>query len=199
MRLLARAHAAASLVRAGSPRCQEREWPNLGGERVVRKPKAALPTDTKPSAATDVDSLGEFSGRRLVLGLLVSATAVSVNQLAGNLPRLNANGDATTSYERSLDFEGDAVSVPFLETRLSEVLTTSGGVNGAEVEELVALLERREGSQYFASSGRGRWVLPWVGGWERIYASDADASFVGGPPRPSLKLATGYPPPPPSP
>ena len=45
----------------------------------------------------------------------------------------------------------------------------------------VTELEERGGSQLESSSGFGRWVLPWVGGWQRLWTNSADASFLGGP------------------
>uniref|UniRef100_A0A7S2N0P2 Uncharacterized protein n=1 Tax=Haptolina brevifila TaxID=156173 RepID=A0A7S2N0P2_9EUKA len=38
---------------------------------------------------------------------------------------------------------------------------------------------------------KGRWVLPWVGGWERIYAASPDATYMGGPKETSFRARGG--------
>jgi hypothetical protein len=48
-------------------------------------------------------------------------------------------------------------------------------------EGVVAELEERGGSQIGAAGGTGRWVLPWVGGWQRLWTNSPDASACGGP------------------
>jgi len=166
----------------------ERVWPNLGGERVVNvnKRKSKPPGDDdwrKPIRFDGVaGALGEFSSRRLLLGLLISGAAT---QLAGPRKPVPLAPPSDLVDEGDL---GDAVTSPALETQFI-ALATSGG-DAYALDPLISRLEAYGGSQLFASSGRGRWVLPWVGGWERLYASQGDATFLGGPAVDSLRLAT---------
>ena len=68
-----------------------------------------------------------------------------------------------------------------METQLEDVLL--GRVSG-QPAKLVEELEERGGSQFAAAANTGRWVMPWVGGWERIWTDNpVDASFLGGPSR----------------
>ena len=44
--------------------------------------------------------------------------------------------------------------------------------------------------QLFAAEASGRWVLPWVGGWESVWAAQADRSAFGGPSQLRFDLST---------
>ena len=69
-----------------------------------------------------------------------------------------------------------------LETRFLESAAAGDFRRGdAETADLVDRLEKLGGSQLPAAFNRGRWTLPWVGGWECKWLSQEDASFLGGP------------------
>jgi len=147
--------------------------PSRNGARVIRLPKES------GRSVKDVDR------RSLVLGGLAAfAAPVALISTSFGGPK----GGTPSSVAKSAA-EGDAVTRPQLELLLLETLQ-SGSADGAEVEKLVSELETREGSQLFASNARGRWVLPWLGGWERVWANQPDASFTGGSARPSFPLQT---------
>ena len=66
--------------------------------------------------------------------------------------------------------EGDAVTSPAVEVALLGLVSDTGGAERlspkqrARAAAYVQQLESRGGSQYFAASGPGKWVIPWVGG-----------------------------------
>jgi hypothetical protein len=79
--------------------------------------------------------------------------------------------------------DGDAVSSPLLEIQLLELLENEDKTptREAKLGGLVTALETRGGTQITAANGQGRWVLPWVGGWDRLWTSATDSSYLGGP------------------
>jgi hypothetical protein len=86
-----------------------------------------------------------------------------------------------TIDESDINYDGDAVTIPGIESRVLETLELPTQVRDPILQELVVELEERGGTQIAASSGFGRWVLPWVGGWQRLWTNSTDASFLGGP------------------
>ena len=85
------------------------------------------------------------------------------------------------------DAAGDADDAEILEGALTTLLER-GGATGARLsreqaeaaEALVRRLEAVGGSQLEAATGSGEWELPFVGGWDVLYATP---SFVGSLPR----------------
>ena len=83
--------------------------------------------------------------------------------------------------------EGDAVTSPAVEVALLGLVSDTGGAERlspkqrARAAAYVQQLESRGGSQYFAASGPGKWVIPWVGGWQKLWSSSDDAALMGGP------------------
>jgi hypothetical protein len=145
------------------------QWipPNMGGERVVRKKK-------KEGSA---DTLGKktIARRTLVAGALLPGA------LYANLVQ-SENERKEKARNVPLD-DGDAVTAPGLELELEDVLELpSPGKRSPEA--IVLDLEESQGPQFDASNLQGKWVLPWVGGWERLWTSNpSDASLFGGPAR----------------
>ena len=165
--------------------------PNLGGERVVRTAKAK--PQGKSAAASVRPRGGEgseegFSVRRaLIVGVLAQPAFFFGAQQLSSPQSFGSLGDggkrAKLVEEADSYYDGDAVTAPELETTLLELLEerAPGVERDATAAKLVATLEERGGTQIFASAGQGRWVLPWVGGWERKWTNVADASYLGGP------------------
>merc|ERR1719387_1601349 len=121
----------------------------------------------------------------LAAGLLIpwlsAALLVGLKQQGGDEEEEDPTGyfysNADTAY-----YAGDAVNPPGVESRLVETLDLPPSSSRDTIlEEIVAELEERGGTQIGSSSGSGRWVLPWVGGWQRLWTNSYDASFTGGP------------------
>ena len=72
---------------------------------------------------------------------------------------------------------GDAITTPDLETKLIALADAGEAVP----PPLLAALEEYGGPQLFASNGQGKWTLPWVGNWRRVWTSRADGRFGGAP------------------
>lgn len=152
--------------------------PNMGGERVVSKPKS--PSLKKAAAAAAADSSSADGGirRALIFGVLLQPIFYGAAQL-------NIAGKQAPSYvdvDADFDDGSDAVTSPALETELVEAMSLGGvGPNGRSAASMVDELEDRGGSQIAAAGMQGRWVLPWVGGWQRVYTTSDDPRFLGGP------------------
>lgn len=122
-------------------------------------------------------------GRRaLFLGVLVQPVLFGL--LKGETPLLTSSESRSKVLE-SIDsyYDGDAVSSPLLEIQLLELLENEDKTptREAKLRGLVTALETRGGTQIAAANGQGRWVLPWVGGWDRLWTSATDSSYLGGP------------------
>ena len=168
--------------------------PNLGGERVVRtatkKKSAAVKVGKGGAKVAKVAAAGDsggFSGRRaLILGVLAQPIFYGIANNGRPLPGfLESN---KVSKEEVLDsyLDGNAVTSPALEIDLLDLLDERGRlgvdpIRDQKAAEIVTTLEARGGTQLGAAKGQGRWVLPWVGGWERIWTSTSDAQYIGGP------------------
>ena len=180
--------------------------PNLGGERVVRKTSKP---PSAPATLSTGD--GAFTTRKaLVLGLLAQPVFYLGAQSLNNRPALSNGGAgagapmlapgggrrgrrvALEDIDEGSYYDGDAVTSPALEIELLELLEDTKGPRGAAgmkpdpkidpiANKLITTLEGRGGTQIGASAGEGRWVLPWVGGWERVFTNSNDATFTGGP------------------
>jgi len=149
--------------------------PNMGGDRVVRKKKKETKTGTPTSMV-----------RRTVFALPL----VPVAYYASLLQQDAARKEAAKNVQLE---DGDAVTAPGLELELDEVLQSPLPPN-AEVARLVQGLEAAGGPQIAASELQGKWVLPWLGGWERVWTSSpGDASLFGGPARATVGRATTLP------
>lgn len=141
---------------------------NQGGERVIRQKR----TVAEPSSEADGSTR-----RTLLLGLLgAGAWYTSINVVSQKSQQKMAK---TVLYD-----DGDAVTAPALELQLQDLL--AGNSSYSQVQELVQALEQTGGPTLAASAPQGRWVLPWVGGWERVWTTQQDASNFGGPARASL-------------
>ena len=146
--------------------------PNMGGGRVVRKNK--LPSMPKP-----VNGEGGEGGvrRAIIFGLLAQPIFYGATRgFVAPPERQSIEVDTGSPFE-----DGDAVTSPALEIELVERMRDGEGARSPA--SLVEDLEERGGSQIFASSASGRWVLPWVGGWERIWSNSLETRFLGGPTR----------------
>jgi len=162
----------------------ERIVPNLGGERVIKK---QVTKKAPPKLGPNGEP--EAPDRRALI--------VAVLGTAAWLPRLLPlfAPPAPPEIVSTTADDGDAVTSPALEVQLAELIAATTGeplttAQFFEADQLVRLLEARGGSQLYASSSPGRWVIPWVGGWERLWCSAADASFIGGPSATSLSLSS---------
>jgi hypothetical protein len=147
--------------------------PNQGGDRVVRTKPLAVGGGTTDSEPLSVR-------RALILGLLVQPVFYGGAKLIADAGKMNSQElRQRVGYD-----EGDAVTLPALETQLASAVAT-GMQSG--IEPIIEALEEAGGPQLNAAAGFGRWVIPWVGGWERTWTSlPSDASFLGGPPRASF-------------
>ena len=156
--------------------------PNQGGERVVRDRKSQKKASIAGSAANAAGNAagnGGLGRRALLLGVL--AQPVFFGAFKGELPGRydpSREPDRIDSY-----YDGDAVTSPALEVQLFELLeeSTPGSEMDAAAASLVRRLEQRGGTQIGAANGAGRWVLPWVGGWERLWTNASSSAFLGGP------------------
>lgn len=159
--------------------------PNLGGERVIRAKKKPAASS---SAAAEGEGDGGFSTRRvLLLGLLAQPVfylgAQQFQGGGGGMLPAKKGKEKVDSY-----FDGDAVTSPLLEIQLLELLEEQAPspARDAKAAAIVAQMEERGGTAIFASNGQGRWVMPWVGGWERVWSDVDDMSFLGGPSKASF-------------
>ena len=169
------------------PKATQLWWggpPNQGGERVVRQKKTQRKATVAGSAANAAGNAagngGGLGRRALLLGVL--AQPVFFGVFKGELP---GRGDSAQQAPERVDsyYDGDAVTSPALEVQLLELLdeSTVDGEYDAAAASLVRRLEARGGTQIGAANGAGRWVLPWVGGWERIWTNASSSAFLGGP------------------
>lgn len=163
----------------------ERVSPN--GERVVRATKLPrLPKAAPQSSVADMDT--QFTRRAVFLGLFVGTAATAPGIIGGSsAPKAE---DAPLRTEDLSD--GDAVTRPGLENALLDILQTGplDARDDATVRDYVTALEQRGGSQIMASAPMGRWVLPWVGGWERVWTSTSEDDYFGGPTLTTYSLST---------
>ena len=141
--------------------------PNMGGQRVVKK-QVTSNREARSSAGGDATS--EIA-RRGFLGLAGLFSVAYFSVVSG--------GQEQTAATEETDPFGNAVTAPTLELDLDDLLELSRkqGVAppDASVMALVQQLEETGGPQFEASFLQGKWVLPWVGGWERVWSSQADS------------------------
>jgi len=149
---------------------QERVWLNEGGERVVKK--------KKKKQAPDADDPVNEERRLLLFGALSSPALLIGATFFKNSVAPSSSKSVSGTTTSLLGDDGDAVTSPSLELDFVEQVTEVGPASAAP---LIPLLEQREGSQLAAAGQKGRWVLPWVGGWDRIYCSNMDSTWLGGP------------------
>lgn len=153
--------------------------PNMGGERVViSKPKQRV------RVRDDADD-AEYGSRRAVVSAgLVVASLASASLFSG--------GGKSSKVSVTSDGFGDAVTAPQLETDLEEIAIAAASPAQKEaIRSIIVQLEEQGGPALPASNSVGRWVIPWVGGWERVYTSMEDVSLFGGPTRPSMNVRGG--------
>ncbi|KAL1520789.1 hypothetical protein AB1Y20_022353 [Prymnesium parvum] len=146
--------------------------PNQRGARVVNLPskKAARTFASRPARSAV-----------LAAGLLTPFVLVNLLSAAPQPRRGKQRRE-----ELAFDYEGDAVTAPNLETSLLALMGEGGAAPNeaaryAAAERIVAQLEAQGGSQLFASKAPGKWCIPWVGGWDRVWLSDPASRFPGGP------------------
>ena len=164
----------------------ERVWLNTNGERVVRKKK---PKPPKVPGEDDGFGSGIFDSeeRRLLLGLLGTGVTIQVAlRLLFPSQQRRGRGVDFDAYDASA-LEGDAVNRPALEVQLEDVVTGKIAGDSATIRNLVTVLEGQGGPSLMAASRRGKWAVPWVGGWQRLTTSETDSSFLGGPIKTSVK------------
>jgi hypothetical protein len=162
----------------------ERVWLNTNGERVVRKKKKKPPGEEVPFGSGVFDS----DERRLLLGLLGTGGILQVVLnvfIKPTQPRRGRDSDADARYASALD--GDAVTRPAIEEQLEDVVNGRIASDKSTVANLVSVLESQGGPSLMAASRRGKWAVPWVGGWQRLCTSETDASFFGGPSKMSVQ------------
>ena len=162
-----------------------RVWLNVNGERVVR-------SQTKKADKSDEERAAEaaVSRRILIQGAAIAVGGYEFFVVAKSI--LFGKGDRKRIGGVELgELDGDAVTAPAIEGRLEEtVAEPPSPARTVTIEGLVRTLEGQQGPQFAASNMVGRWVLPWVGGWERICSSSSDASFMGGPSVDTMKMST---------
>ena len=134
-------------------------------------PKAPAAGASSSASSPSLDALGTFSGRRLLLGVLAAAVTTQV------LPKAQRLAAPPAPPALSDDVYGDAIPTPDLETKLIALADAGEAVP----PPLLAALEEYGGPQLFASNGQGKWTLPWVGNWRRVWTSRADGRFGGAP------------------
>lgn len=166
-------------------RAQIREWPNLNGERIVRK------TPARKKDTAGIENGLTMSRGNLVLGVLGAASWSTALFAVG----LKGRGASDTSRRQGAaadDYDdGDAVTSPEAETEFLQLAATPPSqARDAQLAALVEVLERREGAQLYAAEAQGRWVLPWVGGWECVWSAQKDRTSFGGPAIPRFDLST---------
>lgn len=155
--------------------------PNMGGERVVlSKPKPLVRARPKNDADAD-----EYGSRRAIVGAgLVLSTLSWATLFSGGT---NSKGAVTSGGN-----DGDAVTAPQLETDLEEIaVAASSPAQREAIRAIIGQLEEEGGAALPASNSVGRWVIPWVGGWERVVSSQDDVSLFGGPAQPSMNVRGG--------
>ena len=165
-----------------------RSWPNLGGERVVRS-TAKIQSEAR-SARADPGAGNAPLDRREAL--VLAASVGWVGFFGYNVLGLGRMA-AGTGQQRLITDEryGDAVTPSSLETDLIGFLNAPrDAAYDQRLASLVAALEDFGGSQLGASFGRGRWVVPWLGGWECIVSTGGALRSLGGPAQTTLRLAT---------
>ena len=151
--------------------------PNMGGERVViSKPK--------PLVRVREEDDGDNGSRRAVVGAgLVVASLGWATVFSGG---------KSSNVETAVEGFGDAVTAPQLETDLEEIAVAAPSpAQSQAIRAIIDQLEEQGGAALPASNSVGRWVIPWVGGWERVYTSQPDVSLFGGPARPSMNVRGG--------
>jgi hypothetical protein len=89
----------------------------------------------------------------------------------------------------SVDLTADALSQPDLEIRLSDEASLKqkstreqAVILDASIAKIVAALEANGGTQLASASSPGRWALPWVGGWQRVWSpsfNENDSFLLG--------------------
>jgi len=158
--------------------------PNQGGSRVVNLPKSRR-TRTATSMGDAQVALRPARSLILVGALVAPLSLASLLTAAPRAAQKEKNGVA-------FDYEGDAVTAPELETTMLALTEAGASVdNSPQFFQAVATvnqLEAQGGPQLFAAKAPGRWVLPQVGGWERIWVSEPAARFPGAPSRPDFAL-----------
>mmetsp|Transcript_44731 Transcript_44731/g.78759 ORF Transcript_44731/g.78759 Transcript_44731/m.78759 type:complete len:460 (+) Transcript_44731:60-1439(+) len=95
--------------------------------------------------------------------------------------------DMNEELEMAAD-TGYANVAPRSEQQIIEEFEEGRAVTGSpDMYKFIAKLEKRQGAAFSASSLGGRWVMPWIGGWQRIWSSEFDTSYIGGPVKASFK------------
>lgn len=169
-------------------------WPGTQDERILSQKKLLTRGSTRRLLLTRMAVIVAFASE-LYVGLRSfwvssdedGASALGVNSNYVTDDALSTSGSPTEFLDGE---DGDAVTSPALELKLEELLASqSSPERQEEVERLVRALEAREGAQLFASAGIGRWVIPWVGGWQQLATNSPDARFFGGPASDKLLVA----------
>lgn len=152
----------------------------MGGQRVVKKQ-----VSKRDRSSAGGDATSEIA-RRGFLGLAGLSTVAYFSATGRQTKK--ASPDETDPF-------GNAVTAPTLELDLEDLLdlskTTGVAPLDAQVLALVQKLEETGGPQIEAAFLQGKWVLPWVGGWERVWSSQADSSLFGGPARSTVGRGGG--------
>ena len=145
---------------------------DLRAERLAKK--AAEGGDKEP-----------FPVRRaLLLGLLAQPVFFTM----GSSLRAKPQVDSKTAAMLASALDGDAVTRPAIEEQLEDVVMGRIPSEGMKtISNLVSVLESQGGPSLMAASRRGKWAVPWVGGWQRLTTSETDSSFLGGPIKTSVK------------
>lgn len=127
-------------------------------------------------------------------GLLVAGGLLAPYTLINLFSSFPAPTTNKWKEEAREDYEGDAVTSPQLETSIIELAeagaTPKDGARYASAKRIVDLLEEQGGPQLFASRAPGKWCIPWVGGWERVWTTDPAERFPGGPKGTGFALST---------
>ena len=150
-------------------------------------PRGGTTEPPPPSTATAAEPLP--LRRLLVLGLLAQPVFFGASTAFRGVGKPGSEQAARLAPSKVFD-AGDAVTQPGLELEMLEILEGGGlyAANGKSIAQLVDELEEFQGSQLNAAGGSGKWVIPWVGGWERVYANSGDARYLGGPAQTELSL-----------
>jgi len=121
--------------------------------------------------------------RAIILGVLAQPIFFGISVgLRSDKKSLGGTGAPRLKGSQVFD-EGDAVTRPGLELDLLGLIETKTPYtpSGKSIPQLVSELEDFQGSQLGAAAGTGKWVIPWVGGWDRLWANGKDARYLGGP------------------
>ena len=127
--------------------------------------------------------------RALLLGLLAQPVFFTM----GSSLRAKPQVDSKTAAMLASALDGDAVTRPAIEEQLEDVVMGRIPSEGMKtISNLVSVLESQGGPSLMAASRRGKWAVPWVGGWQRLTTSETDSRASSAVPSRRLSRASSW-------